>query len=253
MKSLDKAIDVLECFIDMDEWVQLSELAQASGLDKSTVNRIVLTWVKRGYLKQAEKRGKYTLGTKFFDFSGIIKRRSKIRDIAMPHLIKLAKLSKESVILSILDGQYAAYNEVIPCEFPLKIVPDEGTKVPLYSTGVGKILLAGMAEAEINNYIATTPLEPFTANTITHPDLLKAHIAIITKEDVAFDEEEFSLGVSNVSAGVKDSEGKTIAAVGILGPSVRLTRRRMTEMAPNVKKCASEISKELGYKNLRRA
>jgi len=248
MKTLNKAIDVLECFINMEENVQLSEIARASGMDKSTVNRIVMTWVKRGYLKQTEKRGKYSLGTKFFDFSGIIKRRSKIRDIAMPHIIKLAQISKESVILSILDGQFAAYNEVIPCEFALKIVPDEGTKVPLYCTGVGKIFLASMTEKEINNYINITKFESYTANTFTHPDSLKAHIAIIAEENVAFESDEFFIGVSNVAAGVKDAEGKCIAAVGVLGPSVRLTRQRMNTIAPEVKKCAADISKDLGYK-----
>jgi DNA-binding IclR family transcriptional regulator len=249
MKTLNKAINVIESFLGLStkESMTLSELAKASGLDKSTVNRIAATWVKRGYLKQLEKRGKYSLGTKYFDFSGLIKRRSKIRDIAMPHLLILAQVSKESVIFCILDGQYAAYNEIIPCEFPLKIVPDEGTRVPLYSTGVGKILLAGMTEQEIDNYINNTKLESSTINTITHPDLLRAHIAIIASEEVAFDTEEFYMGVSNVAAGVRNADGKTVAAVGILGPSVRLTRNRMVEMVPHIKKCASDISRDLGY------
>jgi len=248
MKSLNKAIDVIECFISMDEFVQLSDIAKKSGLDKSTVNRIVTTWVKRGYLKQAEKRGKYSLGTKFLDFSGLIKRRSKIRDVALPYLIKLARLTKESIILSILDGQYAAYNEVIPCEFPLKIAPDEGTKVPLYCTGVGKIFLANMTEAEIDNYTSITKIESYTENTIIHPDYLKAHLNIIAKENVAFEADEFIIGVSNVAAGVKDVEGKCVAAIGVLGPSVRLTRQRMNEIVTPLKKCAADISRELGYK-----
>lgn len=252
MKTLDKAINILELFLSPAESPQeemsLTELARLSGLSKSGVKRTVSILVTRGYLKQREKRGKYSLGTKFLDFSGVIKRRSKIRDKAMPYLLKLAQLTRESVILSILDGQYAAYNETIPSEHALKIVPDEGTKVPLYCTGVGKIFLASMTEPEVENYIHSTKLEPYTANTITHPDYLKAHIAIIVKEGIAFDDEEFSLGIRSVATGIRDSEGKTVAAVGILGPSVRLSRQRMTEIAPDVKKCAAEISQELGYK-----
>lgn len=248
MKSLNKAIDVLECFLDMEEKVNLADLARASGLDKSTVNRIAAAWVKRGYLRQTEKRGKYSLGTKYLDFSGLIKRRSKIRDIAMPHLIKLAQSSRESVILSILDGKYAAYNEVIPCDFPLKIAPDEGTKVPLYCTGVGKIFLANMTGPEIDNYINTTKLESYTEHTIVHPDYLKAQVSIIAKENVAYESDEFFIGVSNVAAGVRDDEGKCVAAVGVLAPSVRLTRQIMNEITPSVKKCAADISRDLGYK-----
>lgn len=253
MNTLDKALNILELFLSPEESPQeeisLTELAKLSGFNKSTVKRMVSILVRRGYLKQREKGGKYSLDTKFLDFSGVIKRRSKIRDKAIPYLLKLAQLTRESVILSILDGQYAAYNETIPSEHALKIVPDEGTKVPLYCTGVGKIFLASMTEPEVENYINSTKLESYTANTITNPDYLKAHIAIITKEGIAFEEEEFVLGIRNVAAGIRNSEGKTVAAVGVLGPSVRLSRQHMTEIAPDVKKCASEISKELGYKN----
>jgi DNA-binding IclR family transcriptional regulator len=248
MKTLNKAIDVLECFTNMQENVQLSEIARESGLDKSTVNRIVMTWVKRGYLKQIEKRGKYSLGTKFLDFSRIIKRRSRIRSIAMPHLFKLAQISKESVILSILDGQFAAYNETIPSEFPLGIIPDEGIKVPLYCTGVGKIFLANMTEAEIDNYLNTTKLEPYTAHTITNPDYLKAQIANIAKENIVFETDESFIGISNIAAGIKNAEGKCVAAVGVLGPSARFTQHRMTEVVPHIKKCVSDISSDLGFK-----
>lgn len=253
MKTLEKALNILELFLipweSPQEEISLAELAKLSGFNKSTVKRTVSILVTRGYLKQQEKGGKYSLGTKFLDFSGAIKRRSKIRDKAIPYLLKLAQLTRESAILSILDGQYAAYNETIPSEYSLRIVPDEGTKVPLYCTGVGKVFLANMTEAEVENYINSIELESYTANTITHPDYLKAHIAIIAKEGIAFEDEEFSLGIRNVAAGVRDSEGKTVAAVGVLGPSVRLSRQRMTEIAPDVKKCASEISGELGYKN----
>lgn len=246
MKSLNKAIDVLECFLNMEESVQLAELAKVSGLDKSTVNRIVTSWVKRGYLKQVEKRGKYSLGTKFFDFSGMIKRRSRIRDKAMPHLITLARLCHESVILSILDGHFAAYNEVIPCEFPLKIAPDEGTKVPLYCTGVGKIFLANMTGNELNNYFEENELSPQTENTITHPEYLKSQLSVIRNENISFEKDEFMIGISNVASGIIDAEKKCVAAVGVLGPSLRLTRLRINEIAPQVKKCAGDISKELG-------
>jgi IclR family transcriptional regulator, KDG regulon repressor len=248
LKSLNKAIDVLELFPRIEENVSLAEISKLTRLDKSTVNRILATWVNRGYLKQNGKRGKYSLDTKFLDFSGVIKRRSRIRDKALPYLVRLAEITKESVILSILNGQYAAYNETIPSEQSLTIVPAEGTRVPLYCTGVGKILLAGMTDQEIENYINSVKLISYTPNTITHPDSLRALIAVIKKEGVVIDCEENALGINNVAAGVRDAEGKTVAAVGVLGPSVRLTRQCMTEIIPEIKKCALDISRELGYK-----
>lgn len=250
MKTLNKAIDVLDCFLTMEEYVELSEIAQKSNLDKSTVDRILKTWVKRGFLKQKGNRGKYSLGSKFLDFSGIIKRRSKIREMAMPYIVKLSQISKESVILSILEGHFAAYNEVI--SFPgslleLKGIPDEGTKVPLYCTGVGKILLANMTKAEINDYFNITELKSITKNTITDANKLRDQMHLITERNISFDSDEYIWGVSNVAAGIMNYYGNCIAAVGVLGPSVRLTSYRMEEIVPHVIKCASDISKSLGF------
>jgi DNA-binding IclR family transcriptional regulator len=247
-KTLNKAIDVLECFLDMEEYVELAEIARRSKLDKSTADRIVKTLVKRGFLKQKVNRGKYSLGIKYLDYSGLIKRRSKIRDAAMPHLIELSHLSRESVILCILDGNFAAYNEVIAIDNSLNYIPDEGTNVPLYCTGVGKILLAYMTQAQLTNYINLTTLKPFTQNTITDKDQLRNEIAIVAQDNLAYDINEYFKGVSNVAAGIMNFNGNCVAAVGIIGPSIRLTQYRTVKTAPFVQQCASAISSSLGFK-----
>jgi len=249
MKSLDKALDILELFLEADEDISLSDLARMSGLDKSTVNRITTAFVRRGYLKQQGKRGKYSLGAKFLDYSGIVKKRIRIRDLAIPHMTKLAASANESVILATLDGQQAVHSETVHANHPLRIVPDEGTKVPLYCTGVGKILLAYMAEQGIDSYIESNELKRFTSNTITDPNQLRTHLVTIAKEGIAYDDEENYVGVRNVAAPVRDREGKVVASVGVLGPTVRLTRTRMLEVVPDVKECALKISRELGFKD----
>jgi len=251
MKSLHKALDVLELFIESEEEVDLSELAKKSGYDKTTVNRITSCLIKRGYLKQKVKRGKYSLGMKFLDYSGVIKKRSNIRTKAMPYLIKLARHTKESIILTILDGQFAAYNEIIPSEKAHKIVPDEGTRVPLYCTGVGKIFLSAMTDKEFDEYIRLANLETHTEKTISQPEYLKAHIDIVAKEGIAYEYDEYFIGIANVATGIRDSDGKIVAAVGVLGPSLRLTLRQMKEFVPELKKCALEISQELGYRKIK--
>jgi DNA-binding IclR family transcriptional regulator len=103
-------------------------------------------------------------------------------------------------------------------------------------------------EAEPEDYLNTFNLEAHTANTITDVNSLKTHLMRIAKEGIAMDDEEYFQGVRNVAAGIKDGEGKLTASVGVLGPSVRLTRSRMQEIIPDVKSCALAISTELGYK-----
>jgi DNA-binding IclR family transcriptional regulator len=251
IRLVNRTLDILELFLVSNQEMRLSDLAELTGLDKSTVNRIAATLVDRGYLIQPEKRGKYSLGLKFLDYSGLIKRNSKIREIALPHLLKLSRVADESVILSIRDARtprLVAYNETIPSSHALRIVPEEGTLFPLYCTAVGKIFLAAMSEADLENYLSSTDLKSYCSNTITDPTRLKANLADIIREGVAFDDEEFILGARGISAGIRSSEGRVAAAIAILGPAVRLTLRRMKGLVPDIKSCALDISRELGYK-----
>ena len=121
MKSLNKVLDILETFLTSDSnTLRLTELSDLTGLHKATVNRIVSTLVKRGYLSQNEKRGKYSLGTKFLNYSSVIKRRIKIADLARPHLIRLNKIVKESATLFTYDHERIIYIEEIHSKYPLR-------------------------------------------------------------------------------------------------------------------------------------
>lgn len=254
IRLIDRTFDILEAFVTSNkEDIRLTELAKLTGLNKATVNRIASALVNRGYLRQRKKRGKYTLGVKFLDYSWSIKKRSKIRDIAMPHLLRLSQLLGESVILSILselNEHVVLQNETIHTRQFLRIVPDEGTqsKFGLYSTSAGKIFLSTLTESELESYLNSVELKSFTANTITDISQLKAHLMVVAKEGIGFDDEESIVGARAVSAGIKDDTGKIVAAVVVLGPTIRLTLMRITDILHDIKNCAFDISRDLGFK-----
>jgi DNA-binding IclR family transcriptional regulator len=251
IRLVDRIFDVLEVFLKTRQEMRLSDIADLSGLDKSTVNRIVSALAKRGYIVQHGKRGKYSLGIKFLDFSGIIKMKCIVREIAMPHLIKLSDVTNESVLLSALsegNGCSVAYCETIHSQQPLRIVPDEGTLFPFYGTSNGKIFLAAMSEEDMEKYLHFTEIKAYTPNTITDISKLKNNIQLVAREGVAFDDEEFILGARGVSSSIRDSQSKVVAAVCVLGPSIRLTYKHMMDIVPDVKECALMISRDLGYK-----
>jgi IclR family KDG regulon transcriptional repressor len=252
MRSINKAIDILELFLNNKDEMTLGEIAEAAGLNKATTSHILKTLTKRGYLRQREKRGKYFLGWIFVEYSATVKSKLKLRSVAVPHLRKLSNLAKEAVILAIWDGNNAIITETIhPTNIrysPLRVIPDEGVKSPLHCTGVGKIILAARSDEERQMYFASKMNGHFTPNTITNIEDMQKHLAQVSQDGIAYDDEEYSLGVRSVAAGLKDSDGNVIGAVGILSPSVRLTFTDMRNMSDLVKKCALHISKELGYK-----
>lgn len=248
MKVINRALDILESFLSSDGELSLTELSERSGINPATANRIASALVKRGYLRQKTRRGRYSLGTIFLDYSGIIKSRVRMRDIAIPLLTKLSQRLDESALLVSWDGQEGIHTETIHADHPLRIVPDEGTKFALHSTGVGKVILASLTEAELGKYYQTKSIERYTPNTITNLEDLKRQLLTVRKEGVGYEDEEQYPGVRNVAAALRDNEGDVVGAIGVIGPTVRLTRERMRKIAPDVRECALEISRALGYK-----
>jgi len=248
MKTLNKAFDIMELFLDHGSDLTLAELASLSRLNKSTVCRIAAAMAKRGYLRQQGKRGAYSLGTKYLDFSGVIKNGLRVREVAFPYLVDLKNKLNESVILVLWDGKEAVIHEIFHALHTLKFAPDEGTKMPLHCTASGKIILASLKAADFQKYARGSHLEAYTSHSIRDIPELRKQLVVIRREGVAFDDEEFAIGVRGVSSGLRDNQGNIIGAIGAIGPGVRLSEARIREMVPDIKNWALKISGELGFK-----
>jgi DNA-binding IclR family transcriptional regulator len=252
MKALTKTFDILDVFLHGSEELSVTEVSRELGLNITTVSRIMMKLEKRGYLKQIEKRGKYSLGNIFLEFSGIVKSRLKIRDVAMPKLLELSRRVKESTMLAVWDGRVGviteSFHDTKYTNSPLKVVPDEGITMPLYCTSVGNIFLANMSDSELKGYFNVTKLEQRTPKTLIDPQILIQQISRIKREGVAFDNEEYALGVRGAAAGLYNSEGKVVGSIAVLAPSVRMSISEIQNIAPVVKAFAMEISRQLGYR-----
>lgn len=251
MKALTRALDILELFLHNKTDMSLADLSKLSGANKTTVYRIVSDLVSYGYLRQRKKGGNYLLGTKYLDFSGFIKSNMKIRDLAIPYLTALGQYVNEAVIIAIRDGKKAITSEIFntsQANHILKVVPTEGSSLPLHCTGPGKVILANMSDKEQMECFTDIRLESYTPNTITNPNDLRKHLAIIKRDGIAFDYEERHLGVSSCAAGIRGSDSEIVGSLGIVGPSVRLTRTKIKKYVPEIKSYALKISRELGYR-----
>lgn len=244
MKLITKAFHLLDLFLDNGDELTLEEMARLSGQNKATVRRIAVTLIENGYLKQTVRRGKYSLGMRFLDFSGLIKKNNRILSVAAPYAIQLSNLVNESVELALWDGMRAALVQTYHADHLLKVVPDEGTQVIMYSSSIGKAILAELPEENLTSY-AGEYLQRFTPNTIDNLQDLRNHLRVVKQEGVAFDDEEYALGVRGLGAAFKTGRGELVGALGIVGPSVRLTRASMREWVPHLKSCVADISKAL--------
>jgi IclR family KDG regulon transcriptional repressor len=253
MKSLAKTFDILDLFLKGSYTLSVTEISKILNLNKTTVSRILSKLEKRGYLRQVEKRGKFVLGTIFLEFSGIVKSQLKLREVALPFLFELNRLVKESVIIAEWDRREdvitETFHEASYTESPLKVVPDEGISIPLFCTCLGKIILADMSENELEKYLINNPLKRRTPKTIVDVKTLKNQLINIKKAGIAFDDEEYAIGVFGIASDIRDSTGEVVGSAGILAPSARRSRDEMLKLAPILKEYSYNISEQLGYKD----
>jgi DNA-binding IclR family transcriptional regulator len=248
VKIINKVSSVLDLFLDGSESLSLEEMSRLSRINKPNLRRVVNSLVECNLLEQPKKRGNYSLGMKFFDFTGAIRKNNRVIDIARPHLIKLSKTINETVTMAIWYGTRGVLCQSIHADRPLTVIPDEGTRLSMHNTSMGKAILAEMTDAELNGFFPHG-LVSFTPNTIIDLNNLKKNLMGVRQEGVAFDDEEFALGVRGAAMALKNSGRNVIGAVGIIGPSVRLTHLKLREYIPFINDCALEISKELGRMN----
>jgi DNA-binding IclR family transcriptional regulator len=247
MSTAEKALDVLETILNRNAEVSLAEIAKMTGLNKSTAYRMSNLLVKRGYLNQHKKRGNYTLGPRFFQYWTSSNIFEKLKDNALPYLQALSEEFGESVNMAILEGIKPIGIASVAAERILKVAPSSVGTLPLHCTAMGKILLAYKPNERIENIIKITGLKPYTDHTIIDLSQLMNEINIVRRDGVAFDDEEYTIGVRSIAVPIIGREGKFIAAISLVGPSPRISKPKMMQLAPKVKYYALEISRSLGY------
>jgi DNA-binding IclR family transcriptional regulator len=245
---LDRAVCILECFRPDRTDLRLVEIANATGLHKSTLYRLLEAMRSHRLIGFDAESGRYYPGLRLFEIGSLAAGRFDLERHAHPTLEHLATVSGETAHLCILDGSDVVYVAKVECTRTLRIPSAVGQRNPAYCTGVGKAILAFLAPRQLESYLASTPLEPYSKRTLTSTSDLMANLRQVATQGYAFDDEEREEGVRCVAAPVRNHAGAVVAAISIAGPSIRVTRQRIGALAGQVMRAAEEISAGLGYR-----
>lgn len=244
---LDRVVQILDCFGAERTDLRLVEIAAATGLHKSTLYRLLEAMRAHRLIGFDNISGSWHLGMKLFEMGSLAVVRLALDKHAHPILDRLADVSGETAHLCVLDGSDVVYIAKVECTRTLRIPSAVGQRNPAYCTGVGKAILAHLAPQQLGAYIAETPLRPFTKRTLVTAAELKANLRQVVAQGYAIDDQEREDGVRCVAAPVRDHRGRAIAAISIAGPTMRVTKERVAELADYVIRAANEISAKLGY------
>jgi IclR family transcriptional regulator, KDG regulon repressor len=246
-ETVNKALDILEIFLSRDGDLSLAELSEISGLNKTTTYRMVSTLLQRRYVHQRNKNGKYYLGLKSLDFAFAIRRNIRFIDPSYLYLSKLSKSKNISTYVSIMDDDSSLVVEEVAVVETMRINSPVGTRMPLYATACGKILLSALSREERKAYYTRLhPFNAFTSHTIIDSGKLDKEVEKVKMEGLALADEEYKMGLLSFAAPIFNSTNRIIAAAGVVVPVAQFDEDGVKNLKIGLKSCAAEISQVIG-------
>ncbi|GAA4683236.1 IclR family transcriptional regulator [Nocardioides nanhaiensis] len=224
---VERVLALLSAFDERHRRLTLTELAGRADLPVPTTHRLVGQLVQGGALvRQAD--GAYVVGRRLWDVGLLAPVQTGLREVAAPFLADVHAATLATVHLAIRDGDRALYLDRLSGRASVPVVSTVGSRLPLHTTGVGKVLLAH-APGEVRKAALAT-LTRATPHTITHPTRLQDQLRRVVREGYATTVEEMTLGACSVAVPVRLGglgEGDVVAAVGAVVPSLRRDRARL--------------------------
>lgn len=247
MKSLRKTSAVLDCFTRETGRLTLAEIAERTGLPKTTVHRQLAALREIGFLVQDGRRDAYRLGFRLLALGGVVLADIDLMRHAGGPAETLARQSGEAVHICVFDGRNVvsierremegARNEIVRIE-----------REPPHCTSTGKAILSTLDEAGRDLLIADLldagRLPRFGPNTIADRICLARDLAVCRARGYAVDDEERNPGVRCVGAPIR-RHGTVVGAISVTGPVARFPDARLPVLAEMVMATAARIGLNL--------
>lgn len=255
IRVLERVAEILGCFTLNGPEKSLTELSRESGLNKSTVFRILDTLEGMGWVARESRTGLYRLGLGVFELGSRAVNGLDFYKVSSPHLEQLVKVTGQTAHLAIHDNGEVLYLNKLENPGSFISQPSNiGLRLPMHCTAVGKVLLAFDSDQQkVQEILARKGLEKFTEKTITTIEELSKELDDIRSKGYAIDDEEIQTGLRCVAAPIGDYTRKVVAAISVSGLSSNFNDRRMPLLTNEVVKVGQCISRDLGFTSRDRA
>jgi DNA-binding IclR family transcriptional regulator len=237
--AVQRAIAILGELADARAELGTNEIARRTGINVSTISRLLATLTSGGLVEHVAVSGRYRLGVGVIRLASAAGDRLDIRSLARPHLAELASRTQETATLSVPGGHEAITLDYVQSPLSVRSVAEVGRASAAHATAVGKVFLAHGGTAP------NGPLHAFTERTIVDHDVLRADVARIRELGwgQALGEREEDLNA--VAVPVLDPAGQLAAILGVQGPAVRFSPRVMRSAVELLMERAERISPAL--------
>lgn len=248
VQALERAMDILDCFSFQNREITLSEIISKTGLNKTTVIRLISNFIARGYMQQDQISKKYHLGLRLFELGGIVSSSFSLRKSTAHPMNRLQEQTGATVLLGVMMEDQLVYMDRREGDGLIRVSSDIGWRRPLHFGMLGMVLMAYLDADKVNEILTRYPLEAYTPLSITDPEKFILRLEQIRKQDYMTETDEAVQGTLGIAAPIRDYTGNVIAALGIVFTlGQRNNDMDIERYVDLMKKTVAEISFDLGY------
>lgn len=241
--SLAKGLALLTSFGSQQPSMNLVEMAKATGLNKSTIQRSAFTLEALGYIAKQPNSKQYRLTTKSLEVGSGYLQTGELIELANPYLNELNRSTQESCNLLEPLGTDMVYVSRFAGHQQISVHIPLGQKLPMYCTSAGRAYLSALPLEEANRLILASNRVAHTAKTVTDTTQLINIIQQARNDGYGYTDEEYYVGDIAVAASIINAEGKPLGAINISVPFSRWSLAEVREsLAPQVINAARSIS-----------
>ena len=245
--NLERGLRIMELLMDWPQGLQQCEIAARVGCSKTSVFRVTMTLLERGYLVRDPETKALRLSRKLIAMGSRALCEDDLVALSLDVLKQLRDEVKETVLMgTIVDDEVVVLGQMLGSHH-FKFSVDLGTRLPIHAAAPGKAILAHLPESECDAIVKRISLVRFNARTFCDVKNLMSHLACVRQNGYAPDEGEQLTGIHCVAAPVFNRHGYPIASVWTTGPADRIRPEDFEKIGKAVKAQAAVISGRLGF------
>ncbi len=246
VQSLSRALSLLNALSEHSQGLSLSAVAHEVGLPTSTAHRLLTTLQNERYVRFDADHSAWLVGVQAFRAGSAFLRSRDLVTTSRPYMRRLMEQCGETVNLAVLDRGEVIYLAQIETHKMMRAIAKPGGRAEIFSSGVGKALLAYMSEANAAQLLSGISFFQETDNTLANAADLQSDLERIRQRGYAIDDEENAIGLRCVASVIFDENACPMAGLSVSGPTARITDARIPVLGSAVSKIASEITAAIG-------
>jgi len=223
MGTVAKALSLLGFFARATPELGLSELARRSGLNKTTVYRLMSELAAHGFVEQVGSGRAYRLGPAFLRLAALREQAVPMRETVQTVLADLAAATGETAHFSQLQGEtLSTLAYAYSAAHGTSVLMDDAEMLTFHGTSSGLAVLA-FSPCDFVDRMLAGPLSARTPETVTDASAIRSALPKIRSEGLAVSVGGFEVDVHSHAAPVFDSGARVTGAVAVAAPVTRMT------------------------------